>query len=167
MTGSGKHRGGPGQGREDRLLQEWVHDTYKAKSKLPEPTVCPQCNAVFHHGRWQWGETPAGAHETLCPACHRIADGMPAGILTLSGDFLAGHHDEIVHLLRNVEEREKTEHPLKRIMDISEHDGVMVVNFTDPHLARGAGEAVHHAYQGDLDYHYQAGETLLRLTWRR
>ena len=39
--------------RHDRLLQETQHDTYKSKGKLHEPTVCPDCGAVFHAGRWQ------------------------------------------------------------------------------------------------------------------
>lgn len=28
--------------RHDRLIQERVHDTYKLRGKLAEPTVCPQ-----------------------------------------------------------------------------------------------------------------------------
>jgi len=31
--------------RMDRLIHERVHDPYKIKSKPPEPTVCPVCNA--------------------------------------------------------------------------------------------------------------------------
>ncbi len=42
------------QGRQDRLIQENVHDPYMAKLKLPEPTLCPACQAVFRGGRWQW-----------------------------------------------------------------------------------------------------------------
>jgi len=38
---------------------------------------------------------------------------------------------------------------------------------SDPHLARDVGEALHSAYQGDLDYHYQEGEFLLRVSWQR
>ncbi|MDP1633620.1 MAG: hypothetical protein Q8L69_02915 [Gallionellaceae bacterium] len=33
--------------RHDRLLQEAVHDSYKNKEKLPQPTVCPDCGAVY------------------------------------------------------------------------------------------------------------------------
>jgi len=46
------------------------------------------------------------------------------------------------------------EHPLKRIMAVEEKDGAMLVTTTDIHLARGIGEALHHAYQGELQYHY-------------
>lgn len=153
--------------RHDRLLQEWVHDTYKSKSKLPEPTHCPECGAIYRQGRWQWGESQTGAHEETCPACDRQRDHCPAGFLTLGGEFLAAHKDEILHLIHNVEAREKAEHPLKRIMTTEPQDDGLLVTFTDPHLARGAGEAVHHAYQGELEFAYQEEERILRVSWRR
>jgi hypothetical protein len=39
-------------GRRGRPIREREHDPYKSESKLPEPTVCPQCQAVYHAGRW-------------------------------------------------------------------------------------------------------------------
>lgn len=153
--------------RRDRLLQEHVHDTYKTKGKLPEPSVCTGCGAVFDEGRWQWVAAPAGAHEALCPACYRIQDRFPAGFVTLQGPFLAAHRDEIMQLARNHEARERSEHPLQRIMAVEDQaDGVLLTT-TDIHLARGIGEAIHAAYQGDLEYHYNPDENLLRVHWAR
>ncbi|MDD5035907.1 MAG: hypothetical protein PHE55_14250, partial [Methylococcaceae bacterium] len=79
MNASNDPRDFPRTGRQDRLLHELVHDPYKSRSKPQEPTVCPDCGAIFHGGRWQWGETPADAHQEPCPACHRIRDKLPAG----------------------------------------------------------------------------------------
>ena len=156
------------QRRHDRrLLEEWEHDTYKSKRKLSEPTVCPQCTAVYHKGRWQWGDTPDGAEHETCPACQRMQDKVPAGFLTLSGDFFAEHREEIIRAIRNLEENENAEHPLKRIMNIENQAEGVLITFTDPHLARGAGEVVQHAYKGQLDFTYQAEERLLRVTWTR
>ncbi|MBI5005735.1 MAG: ATPase [Nitrosomonadales bacterium] len=151
--------------RRDRLQQEAVHDSYKSKGKLPEPTVCPDCGAVFHAGRWQWLDKPKGAHEERCPACHRIHDRFPAGFVSLSGDFLAAHEQEIRQLIRHHEAKEKAAHPLQRIMDIEKTAHGMQVTTTDIHLARGIGEALHHAYQGGLDFHYNPEQNLLRVTW--
>lgn len=159
--------GQSGRERHDRLLREWVHDPYKSKRKLREGTVCRECGAVFAAGRWQWLPRPADGQDGLCPACHRQKDHVPAGILTLRGPFLRDHREEILHLIRNLEEREKSEHPLKRIMSIEEGDEEVVVTFTDPHLARGAGEALEHAYHGDLDYQYVEEDVLLRVHWQR
>lgn len=151
--------------RHDRLLQEQVHDAYKARGKLPEPSVCPDCGAVFSEGRWHRGEAPEGAHRETCPACHRMHDHYPAGFLTLEGPFFLTHHDEIMHLVHNHEKREREEHPLQRIMAVEEKDGAVLVTTTDIHLARGIGEAVHHAYQGELEFHYNPEENLLRVNW--
>jgi len=151
--------------RHDGIFQERVHDAYKLKGKLPEPTVCPQCGAVFHAGRWQWMKAPAGAHQETCSACHREHDHFPAGYLTLQGVFFLTHRDEIMNLVHNEEKRERAEHPLKRIMAVEEKGNVTLVTTTDMHLARGIGEALHHAYKGELNYHYNPEENLLRVSW--
>lgn len=151
--------------RHDGIFKEYVHDAYKVKGKLPEPSVCSQCGAVFHKGRWQWLQAPADAHRVLCPACHRIQDHFPAGFLTMKGEFFHAHHDEIMRLVHNHEKYERTEHPLKRIMAEEEKDGTMLVTTTDIHLARGIGEALHHAYQGELEFHYNPEQNLLRVNW--
>jgi NMD protein affecting ribosome stability and mRNA decay len=153
--------------RRDRLQQEDRHDAYKAKHKLPEPTVCPQCGAVFHDGRWQWLAKPAQAHEEMCPACHRIHDAFPAGYVAVSGLFFKDHREELLHLARNEETRAKAEHPLKRIMKIEDQEDGVLITTTDIHLARGIGDALHHAYQGELEYHYNEQENLLRVVWAR
>lgn len=153
--------------RREELRDELVHDSYKSKHKLPEPTRCPQCNAVYHDGRWQWLPAPAGAHDELCPACHRIHDHFPAGYVTLKGSFFSAHREDILHLARNREQHEKAEHPLERIMTVEDADGGVVITTTDTHLARDIGEAVHSAYKGELEYHYNKEENLLRVLWTR
>ncbi|ABA58245.1 BCAM0308 family protein [Nitrosococcus oceani] len=158
---------GPGGNRGDRLIKESIHDPYKTRKKLPEPTFCPVCRAVFERGRWSWAELPADANQKLCPACQRMRDRVPAGFLTLSGEFFQEHREEIINLIRNKEESEKAQHPLKRIMDIEEKGKEMVVTFTEIHLPRGIGEALSRAYEGNLDYQYTDGNSILRVRWHR
>jgi NMD protein affecting ribosome stability and mRNA decay len=155
------------KGHRDRQVEEVVHDPYMARSKPPEPALCPECGVVYHKGRWQRAPRPVKAHEHLCPACHRIKDRLPAGYVKLSGDFLGTHRDEIRHLIRNEEQQEAANHPLQRIMDITEEGGVTSVTTTDVHLARRIGEALHHAYQGKLDIKYSQDEYLVRVDWIR
>ncbi|MCX8018131.1 MAG: BCAM0308 family protein, partial [Rhodocyclaceae bacterium] len=140
--------------RHDQLRPERVHDTYKLAGKLAEPTVCKQCGAVFHAGRWQWLAPPAGAHQIVCPACHRSADRFPAGYVVIGGPYFAAHRDELLQLVRHHEAKEKAEHPLARIIAIEEEGEGIVVTTTDIHLARDLGMALHHAHKGELEYHY-------------
>jgi NMD protein affecting ribosome stability and mRNA decay len=167
MTGPRKSDDYLRQGRRDRLIKELDHDPYHSKLKIVEPTACPECGAVFVRGRWSWDEAPADAHQQPCPACQRINDRVPAAFLTLSGDFLKEHKDEIINLVHNYEQREKAEHPLKRIMGSEETADGLEFTFTDAHLARGIGDAIHNAYEGDLDYEYTKEDIMLRVSWSR
>lgn len=153
---------------KSRLVKQYRHDPYKARRKLREPCVCPQCDAVFLDGRWQWvDDIPEGAHKEVCPACHRANDKYPAGEITLSGDFLKSHHDEILSLVRNTQELQNAEHPLSRIMDIAESGEKTVVTTTDIHLPRRLGHALEHAFKGKLDVHYNDEEYFVRMHWQR
>jgi len=167
MSESNIPQGLQASGRQDRLLHERVHDPYKSKSKLPEPTACPSCGLVYMDGRWQEGAKPAQAHETLCPACHRIQDKVPAGYLTLKGEFFHSHKEEIMNLVRHTEEKARREHPIERLMDCEEQAEGVLLTFTDAHLARGVGEAIQHAFKGDLDFHYSEEDVVLRVAWVR
>ena len=160
-------RGGFRPLRREQLFQELVHDSYKASRKLAEPTRCPECGAVFHKGRWTWGVAPAGAHEEKCPACHRIHDKFPAGYVSLKGEFFRAHREQVLQLVKNREAKEKAEHPLERIMGVEETASGATVTTTNTHLARDIAEALHSAYKGDLDYHYNKQDNLLRASWSR
>lgn len=155
--------------RSDRALHSQEMDAYGLPGKLPDPTACPGCGAIYRAGRWAWGAPPAGAHATACPACRRIADRYPAGRVRIRGAFALAHADEIRGLVHNLEEREKAEHPLKRIMAIEDGpdgDGFEVTT-TDARLARAIGEALHSAYEGSLDYDFTQVENVMRVDWER
>lgn len=149
-----------------RAQRDYILDPYEARQKLLEPTACRQCGAVYHHGRWNWGQRPARAHEDLCRACHRINDGLPAGIVTLHGAVTPQRKDEIVGLARNQEEAEKGEHPLNRIISVEETDEGLVISTTDIHLPRCIGEALERAFHGKLDMHFDEAGYFVRVDWR-
>lgn len=162
---SGLPQGGPT--RRDRLIQEANHDPYRTDSKMSSPAVCPDCGAVFLRGRWTWETAAPESASHVCPACQRIREQVPAAFLTLEGSFLVKHRDEIMGLIANLQREQEKEHPLKRIMSVKEQDSATTLELTDPHLARGIGEALHRAFGGELEYNYNKGETLLRVAWRR
>ena len=159
-------RGIPRQ--KDQILEELVHDSYKGKSKLPEPSHCEQCGAVYRRGRWTWAQAaPQASHATLCPACHRIRDAIPAGYVRLEGDFFRAHRDEILRRVRACEAEEKREHALQRIMAVRDEGEGTLVTTTDTHLARRIGDALQKSWKGDLEFHYNRQDNLLRVSWRR
>jgi len=153
--------------RRDRLIRERVHDPYKPRRHLQDPTVCTDCGAVYRDGRWRWGDPPADAHRDHCPACRRQRDRYPAGLVSLGGDYLRAHRTEILDLVRDVEAREKAEHPIQRILGVEEQEDGLLVSTADQHLARAIGEALHHAHHGVLDYHYVEEDARLRVRWTR
>ena len=163
----GKSNGNPviRVARRDRTIQEARHDVYQVRGKFREPTVCPQCGAVFHKGRWTWGAKPAKAHETTCPACERINGHNPAGLLTWRGPFVNLHRDELLGLIRNEEAKAKAEHPLARLITVEETVDSVLVSTTDMHLAQGIGEALRHAHHGTLTLRYSKNQQLIRVRW--
>ena len=107
-------------------------------------------------------------HEELCQACHRINDEYPAGIVTLKGPVVRQHEEEIINLARNLEQAEKQDHPLNRIMAIDkEEPDTLVITTTDVHLPRRIGTAVHHAFHGDLKLHFDEDSYFIRVDWAR
>jgi NMD protein affecting ribosome stability and mRNA decay len=153
--------------RDAGMPRRNMDDPYRHAAKPPEPTICPECKAVFSAGRWMWADAPDEANEQLCPACQRIQDRFPAGYVTIKGAFFADHRDEIVALIENHEKKEKAERPLQRIMAMDNTREGLEVTTTDSHLARGIGEALQDAYKGELKLRYSRDENLLRATWRR
>jgi hypothetical protein len=144
-------------------------DSYRMKRKLRDPTLCKICGAVFTAGRWQWLDTlPDNADEIRCPACQRIHDRVPAGYLTLQGEFFVQHRDEIMHLIHNHVERQRLQHPLQRMIDSeSLNGGGVEISFTEYHLPKGVGEAIKNAYQGQLQIQFAEASGQERVHWER
>jgi hypothetical protein len=143
-------------------------DPYALAKKLPDPSACTQCRAIYRKGRWAWGKPPSDAKAVVCPACRRAKDDSPGGLVRISGAYAAAHRKELERLARNVEAREREEHPLKRILAVrSADDGAFEITTTDPKLARGIGAAFYHAHRGKLVAPTRAREGMLRVRWER
>jgi hypothetical protein len=156
-------------GRHLEMLDDPIHDPYQARSKPTSPTVCGECGVLYADGRWQWAPVPPGAATASCPACLRIRDRQPAGYITIDAALAGPEGAAIVALARNLEVREKREHPLQRIMAIESVDeakgggAALRITTTDPHLARALGEAVEHAFHARAEYAFAKDEHLLRV----
>lgn len=153
--------------RKDRLIREKRHDAYQERNKWPEPTLCPECGALFVGGRWCWKESAEKANQALCPACRRNADNCPAGQIEIKGEFFKEHYDEVLNLIRNTERQENKRHPLERIMSIVDEGDHTLVTTTGIHIARRIGEAMSRSYKGEFSFKYAEGGKNIRVYWQR
>jgi NMD protein affecting ribosome stability and mRNA decay len=148
-----------------RAQQDHILDPYQRRQKPLDGTICPTCGAAHHEGRWQWTTVTERARAEACPACRRIADRFPAGIVTLRGAFAPEQRERLVGLARHEEQAERQEHALNRIISIEEQADAIVISTTDIHLPRRIGEAVKRAFHGDLTADFEKDGYFVRVDW--
>lgn len=153
---------------------ESYYDPYLTDLQPNEVAICRECRSVYAAKRWELEsqaakdlENAKNVIETLCPACGKIRDRMPGGIVRLMGGFVSQHEDEIVNLLHHQNDAAMEGNPLERIMDIEETGGGMVVMTTNERLAQKIGRALHKSYAGTVEYKWSKGTKLARVNWVR
>jgi len=139
-----------------------------------EPSICQKCQAIWKKGRWSLDEvlrTEVLKWErpktVICPACRRMGDDYPAGIVTLKGVYLQAHKEEILQTIRNEAENSKLKNPLERIMKIEESKDTITITTTDSKLARRIGKVVNKANGGELKVKFSRRDELVRVHWER
>jgi len=151
-----------------------LNDPYRETAHHQDDTVCSRCDAVVHHQRWTLDPERKAlalstglAQEVVCPACRRIADQVPEGIVMLRGNFWPAHRDEIIQRIRNEEADSIADNPLERIAEIREEEGTLQVFTTNEKLAQRIGRSLEKAYKGETQYHWGDGRKLVRVYWER
>ncbi|NQD37990.1 ATPase [Permianibacter sp. IMCC34836] len=155
--------------QKDKLFKADLQDPYRAAMHNKGPAYCGDCGASYQAGRWSWqklAEADAAARIS-CPACRRKADNAPAGTLTLSGPFVLSHHQDIVNVINHVEQAEKSQHPLERLMRISPSSDGLQVTTTGVHLANRIGHALESAFGGKASYHHDDQRRHVAVRWSR
>jgi hypothetical protein len=154
--------------RNNKLIQDDIHDPYYIKERYPDPSVCEKCGVLFRNRVFVWSEKALkNAARMICPACRRIGDGFEGGVVVLEGDFLARHKSDILNAIENTEKAEKKRRPLERIISLNDLGSRVELRTTYEHIARRIGEAIHKAFRGDLTVQYLAGEKYARIFWKR
>lgn len=148
-----------------------------AKTVVPNPkgtAVCGSCGAVYERKRWFENATRSrelkhdpNTDVTQCPACVRAKADYPEGILTISGDFVRTHQDEILHAILAAAKRERERDTLVRIMGIKSAPEGIVVKTTNERLVRHMGHVLHSAFHGELKFVFSHGVRLTRVRWHR
>lgn len=163
-------------GRKDRLLDEKVQDPYMDRNLYRDPTICPTCNLVFHNKTWHQDTAMLEKYKKLdstdykdCPACRKIKDNYPLGILMIEGKILEDESkvEELLNLVKHEEEKEMNSNPLARIMKIERLGNGIEIGTTTMGLAKRIGKALYKARQGTLDVVFSEGEKFLRVIWKK
>jgi NMD protein affecting ribosome stability and mRNA decay len=149
-------------------------DPYRQKMGRAEAAICTRCHAVYKNKRWYLSENiykntagQSGVVEVTCPACKKIKDSFPGGIVRISGDFIRDHVEEIMNLVRNEEDRARGFNPLERIMKIHRLENGYEITTTNEKLAQRIARRLERAYQGHVNYKWSDGTKLLRAEWVR
>ncbi len=136
--------------------------------------ICKDCTAVYHSKKWfldaRLYEQKKGLKDinwVICPACKKTKENVPGGVVTLKGDFLQEHKQEIMNLVNNEDERSKKYNPLKRIMKINEKGNTVEILTTEGRLAQRIGTILFKAYDGEVEYKKHENAKFMRVEWRR
>lgn len=166
-------------GREKGVFFEQIRkgrleDPYIPRKGFEEPTICPSCNAIYFKKKWNFDENlfkkvekDKNVNHLKCPACRKIEDHYPMGIIRLAGNFVSEHREEIVNLLHSEEKRAMEKNPLERIMKIEKGDGGIYAETTSDSLALRIGRVLSRAYKGKSDYKFRYGDKFVMVEWRR
>lgn len=159
--------------------------TYKKKTSTPDPylprgasrkvSVCEGCRSVYQNKRWYAGADryenamrAPGTATIVCPACLKIRDNFPGGIVTLKGDYVLPHKQDLLNLVKNEEARARGFNPLERVMSVKENGfGSIVISTTNEKLAQRLGRAIKKAFHGEVAYHWSHDNKLARVDWVR
>jgi hypothetical protein len=150
-------------------------DCYLPRGASRKISVCEGCRAVYMNKRWySEGDvneatinTPEAA-KIVCPACLKIRDNFPGGIVTLKGEYVLPHKKDLIRLIKNEEERARGLNPLERVMSVKENGfGSLVISTTNEKLAQRLGRAVKKAFHGEVKYHWSHDNKLVRVDWER
>ena len=140
-----------------------------------EAALCQECHALYQEKRWFFDaklyERLAGSakvRQVVCPTCQKVKDRYVEGYLTLSGEFLVEHKDEIVTLLQKEAGKVGKRNVGDRIIRmVQEGDDKLVVETTTEKLAQHLGRAIYKAYKGDLSFQWGEPNRFVRVYWAR
>lgn len=147
-------------------ISEAGHDPYRLSRHYPEGTRCPACGASYERGRWSWTSSAPTVRAEFCPACRRIHDAYPAGVLELDvGSADQACLAEVERLVDAEASAERSEHPLHRVIASEAAGRLITITTTDIHTPRRIGAALEHALGGSFTFSYAEDETAIHGHW--
>ncbi|HTG00308.1 MAG TPA: BCAM0308 family protein [Nitrospirota bacterium] len=148
-------------------------DSYLPRGGMCSISICESCRSVYKNKRWysaasdyEIARRDKSVATTVCPACMKIRDNFPGGIVTLKGAVVLLHKRDLINLVKNEEERARAFNPLERVISVKENGlGSIVISTTNEKLAQRIGRAVKKAFHGEVTYHWSHDNKLARVDW--
>jgi len=150
---------------------EKVKPVEAATRRLPEPTVCERCGAVFQRRSWNTERAPspaalARARWRVCPACKQQAAQEWYGRVRLRGGFVAAHEDELRQRIANVASRARSTQSQRRVVSVERDGDGLEVLTTSQKLAHRIVHELRKAFRGRASYTWSDDRTL-EAVWER
>jgi NMD protein affecting ribosome stability and mRNA decay len=102
-----------------------------------------------------------------CPACLKRVEHYPEGIVTLRGDYLWRHEEEIRHILNKEAERVMAKNPVARVITMEKRGESLLIETTEQKLAEHLGRTLNRAHHGDLQVDWSGQPKVCRVNWER
>ncbi|GKS60158.1 hypothetical protein YTPLAS18_36850 [Nitrospira sp.] len=154
--------------------KEYPNQDPYAMRKAPKGVAwCRTCRVIYAKKRWYFDPDEArtlaatpGSQGIICPACQKIRDQYPEGIVTLTWADLPAHDADIRGLITHVESRLMLVNPLDRVMKSTRRRTNLEVQTTTDRLAQRIGRELVKAFKGHVTYHWAHRDMLIRVDWR-
>jgi hypothetical protein len=142
-----------------------------AAGRLPEPSVCERCGAVFSRRLWRRDRKVTGAfleraRWVRCPACVQTAEQTGFGRVVIRGAYALANEAVIRRRIANVASRAARTQPERRTSTIDRHDDLIEVITTSQKLAHRIVRELKKSFRGRASYAWSDDGTLFA-TWER
>jgi NMD protein affecting ribosome stability and mRNA decay len=142
-----------------------------AMGRLPEPSICQGCGAIFSRRLWRKNHkigaaVLARAHWMRCPACQQADQGVGFGRVVIRGAFALANESAIRRRIANVASRAAHTQPEHRISAIERRAETIEIITTSQKLAHRIAHELKKVFHGRASYAWSDDGTL-RATWER
>lgn len=149
---------------------EEKRDVYLNDKPSSSPARCPVCGNIYMNKQWYRPDQKdlddsASVISYTCPGCSKVQDGYYYGELTVTGQFIKEHHEEISHLIQNKVHEVQEDNPLSKLVQVEVDGDELTLRTTNSKLAEHIGRALNRAYEGELDI--DKSEYITRVRWSR
>jgi hypothetical protein len=150
---------------------EKVRAAEARRGRLPEPSACERCGAVFRRRVWRRGERVSHAELAracwvVCPACEQASREEYFGRVLIRGAYAAAREAVIRRRIENVATRAGFTQPEQRIVSVERRGPVLEVLTTSQQLAHRIVHELKKLFRGRASYTWSDDGSLLA-TWER